>query len=235
MEYNKAKAEYTEYLKARGYNIEAIEKAFSKVETKQRKEYYNKETVESEQETNRVFPLVTDFNPGLPNIGRILNSHKHILELDPELCTVIDPGGIFTSFRGTKTIHDKLIHSCLPLIEENPTLPEDINAEATVTGGCYPCDKKCDFCKNFLKQSKQAYSYHTPYVFTINQNLDCDSKNVVYIINDLVCKRSSVGCTSDSMKVRFRNHKSHIKTQRRTCKVSTHFFDSESVHNLDKS
>ena len=235
MEYNKAKAEYTEYLKARGYSIEAIEKAFSKVETKQRKEYYNKEPVESEQETNRVFPLVTDFNPGLPNIGRILNSHKHILELDPELCTVIDPGGIFTSFRGTKTIHNKLIHSRLPLIEENPTLPEDINAEATVTGGCYPCDKKCDFCKNFLKQSKQAYSYHTPYVFTINQNLDCDSKNVVYIINDLVCKRSSVGCTSDSMKVCFRNHKSHIKTQRRTCKVSTHFFDSESVHNLDKS
>ena len=80
-----------------------------------------------------------------------------------------------------------------------------------------------------------VYSYHTPYVFTINQNLDCDSKNVVYIINDIVCKRSSVGCTSDSMKVRFRNHKSHIKTQRRTCEVSTHFSDSESVHNLDKS
>ena len=57
----------------------------------------------------------------------------------------------------------------------------------------------------------------------------------MYIINDLNCKMSSVGCTSDSMKVRFRNHKSHIKTQRRTCEVSSHFTDNQALHHLDKT
>ena len=80
-----------------------------------------------------------------------------------------------------------------------------------------------------------AYSFHTNSVFNINQKLDCDSKNVIYIINDLLCKLSSVGCTSDAMKVRFRNHKSHIKNKRRTCEVSCHFIDNESTHVLDKS
>ena len=37
------------------------------------------------------------------------------------------------------------------------------------------------------------------------------------------------------MKVRFRNHKSHIKYARRTCEVSIHFSENQGVHTLDKS
>ena len=33
--------------------------------------------------------IQADFNPGLPNIGGILNEHRHILFLDKELCKVI--------------------------------------------------------------------------------------------------------------------------------------------------
>ena len=77
------------------------------------------------------------------------------------------------------------------------------------------------------------YTYNS--VFNIKQNVNCESLNVVYIINDLVCKVSSVGCTSDSIKVRFRNHKSHIKHYRRTCEVSSHFTDNRTIHILDRS
>ena len=186
---------------------------------------------ERKEEPDRVFPLVTDFNPGLPNIGMILNKHKHIIELDQELAKVINPKGIFASFRGAKTIHYMLVHSKLSPAQEQ----HDDVMEQTPQGGCEPCAKGCDLCKNFLKVTDTAYSFHTNSVFKINQKLDCDSKNVVYVINDLVCELSSVGCTSDSTKVRFRNHKSHIKNKRRTCEVSCHFIDNESTHVLDKS
>ena len=73
------------------------------------------------------------------------------------------------------------------------------------------------------------------YLILIRNYIDCDSKNVIYVINDLACKISSVGCTSDSMKVRFRNHKSHIKNKRRTCEVSCHYSDNETIHILDKA
>ena len=72
-------------------------------------------------------------------------------------------------------------------------------------------------------------------VFKINHNLNCDSMNVIYIINDLKCKISSIGCTADSMKVRFRNHKSHIKYGYRNCEVSVHFVDNRVMHALDIS
>ena len=57
----------------------------------------------------------------------------------------------------------------------------------------------------------------------------------MYIVNDMKCELSYVGCTSDSLKVRFRNHKSHIKTRRRTCELSCHFIDNECMHNLDRT
>ena len=228
-DYAQAKAQYTHYLEARGYSTKVIHEAFSKVESKPRNRYFWKD-LDSKEEADRVFPLVTDFNPGLPNIGKILNKHKHIIELDQALTKVINPKGIFASFRGAKTIHDMLVHSKL-----TPAQEQHENVMETAVGGCEPCAKRCDLCKNFLKVTNTAYSFHTNSVFNINQKLDCDSKNVIYIINDTVCKLSSVGCTSDSMKVRFRNHKSHIKNKRRTCEVSCHFIDNESTHVLDKS
>ena len=51
-------------------------------------------------------------------------------------------------------------------------------------------------------------------ILNINHNVNYESKNIVYVINDLICKVSSVGCTSENIKIRFRNHKSHIKHER---------------------
>ena len=59
----------------------------------------------------RIFPIVTDFNPGLPNIGAILSRHKYILSLDSDLGKLLKTDNIFASYRGTKTIKDIIIHS----------------------------------------------------------------------------------------------------------------------------
>ena len=73
-EYHKSKTDYTDFLKARGYSIDIITEAFRKVEFKPRENYIQTGTgKKSKQEDVRVIPLVTDFNPGLPNIGRVLN------------------------------------------------------------------------------------------------------------------------------------------------------------------
>ena len=154
-EYLKTKSEFSTYFKARGYSIGVIEEAFSKVESKERKVYYQvkepgKELHSKDEKTYRVIPLVADFNPGLPNIGRILNSHKHILRMDAELCKAINPDGIFASFRGAKTIHDMLVHSRLKPTNGNHSL-ETKQSEDDPIGSCKSCRSKCDLCKNFLK------------------------------------------------------------------------------------
>ena len=125
--------------------------AFRKVESKPRREYYQKQPEKnSEREGDRVIPLVAEL---LPNIGMILNSHKHILKMDPELCKAVNPDGIFASFRGAKTLHDKLVHSRLPVEEtpENESESEREVVEPVALGGCNPCEsKRCDVCMNFI-------------------------------------------------------------------------------------
>ena len=181
------------------------------------------------EQEKRVFPLVSDFNPALPNIGAILNKHKHILYLDSELTKVIDPSNIFASYRGTKTLKDLLIHSRLPLLEEENVV------ETPIKGGCQPCKKRCVLCKNYLIKSDYAYSHQTETKFRIKSVIDCNTRNIIYIINDNICKISSVGYTADTMKTRFTNHKSHIKFNKRLCEVSKHMADNLILHELDKT
>ena len=230
-EYELSKQEYIEYLTARGYSTSVIHEAFEKLESKGRLNLL-KPTSNNISNDDRVFPLVCDFNPGLPNIGGILNKHKHILSLDEELKKVINPEKVFASFRGTKTIEDLLVHSKLPAVEVEAVQQEEMQ---DFEGICQPCSKGCVLCKNYLVKTSWAYSFHTNSKYKIRGTVDCDTKNIVYIINDKVCNLSSIGCTADALKVRFRNHKSHIKAFKRLCEVSKHFSDNTSVHNLDRS
>ena len=115
-EYEISKGQYTDFLKARDYSAEVIQEAFDKLETKNRISYLEPNV--KHEHKKQVFPLVSDFNPALPNVGAILNKHKHILHLDSELTKVIDPSNIFPSYRGAKTLRDLLIYSKLPVLGE---------------------------------------------------------------------------------------------------------------------
>ena len=88
----------------------------------------------------------------------------------------------------------------------------------------------CLLCKNYLLKTDNAYSHQTSTKYKIKDIIYCNSINVIYIINDNVCKISSVGYTADNMKTRITNHKSHIKYNKRLCEVSKHF--SDNLHTL---
>ena len=233
----KSKLEYREHLKARGYCIGKIEEGFSKVEPHPREFFFEKLPVDipTEKEKDRVFALVCDYNPGLPNVSRILGKHKHILQLDDELTSVIKPESIVASYRGVNTIGDALIHSKLPkLVDE---VSEDSVGEIVEdnAGACHKCVKGCILCKNYLRPCKSFSSYHTNREFPIIDDLDCNTTGVIYLINDHICKRSSVGCTTNSAKTRFGIHKSHIKSSLKTCILSKHFTENVQWHELDRS
>ena len=112
--------------------------------------------------------------------------------------------------------------------------PENLNVELE-NGMSSPCEKGCYLCKNYLVKTKTITSYHTNEVFNINDKIDCNSRNVIYLINDNICRISYTGCTVDSLKTRFSNHKSHIKNNKLTCELSKHFINNPVIHELDKS
>ena len=58
---------------------------------------------------------------------------------------------------------------------------------------------------------------------SIRSNLTCDSKNVIYLVSCKKCQLQYIGSTTTEFKVRFRNHKSSMITNKKSCEVAVHF------------
>ena len=237
-EFEKSKIEYTDHLLKRGYNHKSIAEQFSKVEKLNRDELIYPTNSKNKTEREQNFPLVCDFNPALPPIGKIFNQHKHILELDPILKKAIPTNNVFVSYRGNKTIKDLLIPSKLrnaPSNTINPIPTPNPNPINNLEIGCYPCAKRCKLCKYYLVTTQVAKSHHSDNVVNITQTLNCNANNIIYLVKDKICGKSYIGCTSTSMSIRWNNHKSQIKKEVTNCNLAIHFSQNKDVHPLDKS
>ena len=167
---------------------------------------------------SRCYPLVSTFHPNLPNVSKIINKHKYILNIDKKVADVIKPDNVFASFRRNKSLGDSLVHSRFPTW--------DIQSEP----GSRKCDSGCAVCTYYLVETTEFTSYHTDKIFRCTYGLTCEDPYIIYLINDLVCKRSSVGRSENPIRPRWANHKSHIKRNVATCKVATHFNEKGTNH-----
>ncbi|KAL5258256.1 hypothetical protein ACHWQZ_G013033 [Mnemiopsis leidyi] len=217
-EYYKSKLEFSKYLEDRNYSKVTIEKAFQKVEKSDRNAIIAKDVSSKSDKNEKCFPLVCDFNPGLPPVGKILNRNKFILNLDPALKKEVKPNNVFVSYRGNKTIKETLVPSRLnddrniDFFGDTDTSDNVVEHSSTIEEeGCFQCVSKCKACRLFICESKTAKSFHTDYTVSILGRIDCNTVGVCYLVNDKVCRRSSVGSTINNFKSRWQNHKSHIR------------------------
>ena len=197
--------EYQSYLINIGYNPSQVKQQFEKVRSIPRENLL----VSNTKQSKKVFPLVLDYNPSLPSIGKILYSHRHLIDNSPSLAKIFPKGSIIPSFKRAKNIKEILA-------TPRRTTQTDIQ-------GCFKCKGKCDLCKNFLVESDYFSSTSTSRKYFIRQHVHCKSKNVVYLITCNKCKIQYVGSTTNEFKVRFRNHKSAMSTKKNTCEVAIHF------------
>ena len=209
---NKRCAEYKGYLKSQGYNAALVDKQFDKALSIERSELLKKKA----KPVKRVFPLVLDYNPILPDIQRVIKKHAHLLRSSPELLEIFPSKSIFPAYRRTKNLKDILAPS--KFRGDNGA-----NQAENEMGGCFKCCTRCDLCKNFLIQDSKFKSFSTGRVYKIKQKLSCSSKNVVYLASCNKCKLQYVGSTTTEFKVRFRNHKSSMLTNKKTCELAVHF------------
>ena len=231
--YEAAKIVFSDHLISRGYANEPVKNAFEKYENSNREVLYHtkKEPNNEPEQKQRCYPLVTEFNPHLPKVAPVLQKHKYLLALDPEVSKVVPPDSVFASFRQPKSIGNMLTRS---------TFKSSRNREAPTSSGrnalgCHRCIKSCHLCKRFLIPTKTFKSYSCKEMYTIKQDLNCQSEGIIYLLNDVKCLRSYVGSTISSMSKRFSNYKSHIKTSFEGCEIASHFSSKRDVHDIDFS
>ena len=79
---------------------------------------------------------------------------------------------------------------------------------------------------------KTFQSFKTGRTYFMKFDFQCTSSNVVYLISCKRCHLQYVGSTRTEFKVRFRNHKSAMRTNKKTCEVAFHYNSSPHVMQL---
>ena len=104
-------------------------------------------------------------------------------------------------------------------------LAENEQCNTTVRICFQPLCKLCSIvvCTNTFVSNTTKNLYH------ITHSMNCNSTNVIYLINCLKCNKQYVGETKRALKQRFNNHRSDIRLNKNTA-VSIHFNDIS--HNL---
>ena len=97
--------------------------------------------------------------------------------------------------------------------------------------GCYSCGRNCIDCKYLKDKGEYYYSHVTKRRYKIRQNVNCQSRNVIYLVTCKKCKKQGVGETIN-FKSRMANYRSCIKNKKVSCNIDKHFIE-EGNHSLE--
>lgn len=140
--------------------------------------------------------LVLTFGGNSPNINKILKKHFNMLQQSERLSKIF-PTPPRVVYRRPKNIKDYLVHA---------------KTERAPKGGCRPCGKaRCRVCKH-MQTTTVAESTNSNFKHLIHATLDCDSSNVVYLLECGVCGIQYIGQTDTAFRMRFNNHRAHVRS-----------------------
>ncbi|CAN7976810.1 unnamed protein product, partial [Ixodes persulcatus] len=166
-------------------------------------------------ETSRQASLVLTFSNQSPNVTAILRKHFNILQQSERLAKVITTV-LRVVYRRSRNIKDSLVRSKIT---------------ATESTGSRPCGKSgCGVCPHVTPRNSIEIT-NSNFTNKIYGNLNCDTSNVVYLLQCSTCGAQYVGQTETPFRLRFNNHRSHAKSNP-TLPVSKHVSDPK--HSFDK-
>ena len=200
-------AELKQHLVKRGYDPLEIQKQIERAAEVPRETTLQ---TKHKQRSNRV-PLVTTYDPRLPNLNHIVRDHLQTLHISNRLKEAI-PEAPITAYRRPKNLGDLLVRAVLKPIEENTTHP-----------GNYPCNsRRCKTCPNINPQDT-FQSTTNGRSFRVRTSATCKTKNLVYLIQCKQCKKQYVGETQNPLHTRLNGHRSDINTKKVDKPVAAHF------------
>ena len=147
-----------------------------------------------EKNTNNSVPLVITYHPALSNLSNIVREHWTTIQKHPELCTIFTEPPIM-AFRKPKSLKDILVRA-------------DISPRYAYNGQCQKCDsRRCITCKNIQCIHKFS-STHTGEEFIIYCNANCNTENIICLLECAICGLQYIGETKQQLSKRLNDHRS---------------------------
>ena len=209
---------YKGYLITSGYQEKFVNQAFAPLANVQRSTLL-KPKRPSQRRTRKKVRFITNYEPAFPDIRKYLHKHKQLLKEDRELRKVFphNTKDLQVAYRrGGPNMKELLAPSKTKLLHE-----EDGSL------GSEPCGKDCVLCpKLAATRGPKFHSTTTKKWYKIRQFMNCESKNVIYLITCLRHQIQGVGLTED-LKKRNSNYHSHHCTKYNKCGITEHFLESD--------
>ena len=181
------------FLEERGYEKNVIQQQVDRARQTPRDEALR----DKPRKENTRIPFTVTYHPGLPNIGGMLRNLHPVLH-SSQRCRDAIKEVPMVAFRRPKCLSDFLVRAKFRSA-----------AKEEVTGTLKCGSNRCQIC-TFLCVGRTFRSKTNGKEFRINYNLNCNSKNVVYLITCKVCGIQYVGSTTTTFRSRFNNHRSRI-------------------------
>ena len=154
--------------------------------------------VDRSKTTNRPV-FVVRFDRRLPSVTQITKRHWRTMVQDPYLKSVF-PEPPLIAYTRPQTIRDKLIRAKVP--------PENSRPKRIIQG-MHKCGKNCDICP-YVKTGKIIKAKHSKEVVQISKSFDCQTTNLVYIIDCKKCGEQYIGQTKNTLEKRFKQHLGYV-------------------------
>ena len=164
-------SELKELLLERDYKPKAIEKA-KKIPRKKAL----KRVTKNKTSSRPVF--VVPYHPALPNIAQIVKKHHRVMTLNPHMKSIF-PQAPLVAYKRPMNIRDRLVKAKLPPLQNRPK---------RTRAGMHKCNKPCSICP-FVSNKKSIKAKHNDHSVELSKHYDCNSKNIVYIIE---CKKCGI-------------------------------------------
>ena len=212
-EYQNKAEEYSSYLVARGHNPKTVKSTFDKIEKVSRSITRKKK---NRSITTFSVIFLAQFNPCGPNVSKIINKHRHLLETDDTLKQLFPKNYIVVANKRGRNLQELLTRVDLYNIKSD-LLDRNFH-------GYKKCGKKCDSCNNFVDETSFVISKATGRKYWIRRDSTCTTKNVIYLAYCTKYGEQGTGSTV-SWKPPLSNYKSHIKQSVHSCKIVKHFIE----------
>ena len=190
----------------RGYPESLIESSRLRALSKDRSELLNPCPVKNKQnaKNENVVPLILTHHPSNYLVRKIINDNWNILKYS-DLCQKALPESPLFTTRRASNIKDILVHSRLKPKGNDHSKRPNVKSEKCKRPFCGICKKlkNTNVVCTLTKKSHQ-----------LPLNIDCHTRNVVYVLTCEQCKKQYVGETKRNFYVRFKEHIAGIKHKR---------------------
>ena len=195
------------YLIASGYDENSIRMHFDEIlQVSNRTLAFRKKN----EDFSFKIALVTTMHPSLPRINKVLDKYYGLIKNSSVDSKILPRECLIAASRKLKPLS--------AIVTKNPfsNYTENTPSGFQQTPGC-----SCKLCKEGFFTNLVENRGRNVYLRTIN---NCQSKHVIYCVS-CSCGLRYIGKT-DNIKIRWANHKSHIRNGRKTCNFATHCIEN---------